>query len=108
GREERSAFLQDVGSRPELDGCAHADVEHGEDGQRAGEERPGKRAEEGGSTRCESADDGAEEERDDHHPARYALDRALDGELHGRPPCDGPRTDCGSSGKIATAAGTGT
>jgi Aldo/keto reductase family len=46
GGEERTAFAQDVESGLEFDTGAHAHVEHGKDGQRAGEQRSGERAEE--------------------------------------------------------------
>ena len=87
GGEQRAALLEDVGRRLHVDAGAHANVEHRQDRQRAGEQRPGEGAEELRRVREERVDQRAGQQRHDHHAAGNALDRLLDGDcLMSSPP----------------------
>jgi hypothetical protein len=85
GRQQHAALARHLRQGLERDGGAHADIEHCQDGQGAGEQRPGEGAEEMRRPRREGADQRADGQRHDHHAAGYALEAALDRQLHFSP-----------------------
>ena len=81
-REQCAAALCDSGQSLEGDGRAETHVEHGQNGQGAGEESAGEGSEKAGRSGREGDDNRAQDQRDNHHSPGNALYRAFDWHLH--------------------------